>query len=167
MDHGWNLSKDRTRICRSGGLFLAGLAVMQFARVDRHDTRIDETETIEARTQMPTQIAGILHRACRDCHTEHTVWPWYSNVAPMLWLMVADVNAGREHMNLSKWGRYRLGEQLARLSAICEMVRKDKMPLWYYRPLHPSASLSGNDAAQLCAWADSQSTLLTRGAGEK
>jgi hypothetical protein len=47
----------------------------------------------------------------------------------MLWLMVADVNAGREHMNLSNWGRYRLGEQLARLSAISEMVRKDKMPL--------------------------------------
>jgi Haem-binding domain len=78
----------------------------------------------------------------------------------MLWLMVADVNAGREHMNFSKWGRYRLGEQIARPTAICEMVQKGKMHLWYYRPLHRSASLSGNDIAQLCAWTNSQSTQL-------
>jgi hypothetical protein len=78
----------------------------------------------------------------------------------MLWLMVADVNAGREHMNSSKWGRYRVGEQIARLTAICEMVQKGKMPLWYYRPLHRSASLSGSDIAQLCAWTNCQSTQL-------
>jgi hypothetical protein len=118
---------------------------------------------------MPAQIAAILHRACRDCHTDHTDWRWYSSVAPMLWLMVADVNAGREHISLSKWGRYRLGEQLARLGTICKMVRKDKMPLWYYRSLHPSASLSGNDVVQLCGWADSESPLLVLagGAGKK
>jgi Haem-binding domain len=150
-----------------GALSLAGLALMQFARIDRQDARIDESDTIEVRTRMPAQIAGILHRACRDCHTEQTVWPWYSNVAPMLWLMVADVNAGREHMNLSRWGRYRMGEQVARLNAICEMVRTDKMPLWYYRPLHPSALLSSNDVAQLCAWTDSQSIILVGGAGGK
>jgi hypothetical protein len=150
-----------------GGMSLAGLALMQFLRIDRQDTRIDETDKIEVETRIPAQIANILHRACRDCRTEQTVWPWYSNVAPMHWLMVADVNAGREHMNLSNWGRYRPGEQIARLTAICDMVRKGKMPLWYYRPLHPSASLSSNDVAQLCAWTDSQNTLLLGGAGGK
>lgn len=146
---------------------LAGFGLMQFVRVDHQNTRIDETDTIETRTQMPAQVAGILHRACRDCHTEQTVWPWYSNVAPMLWLMAADVNAGREHMNLSRWGRYRPGEQVARLNNICEMVRRHKMPLWYYRPLHSSASLSGDDVAQLCAWTDSLSAQLTGSAGEQ
>ena len=143
-----------------GALSLAGLALMQFVRVERQNARIDEADTIEVQTRMPAQIAGIVHRACRDCHTEQTVWPWYSNGTPMLWLMVADVSAGREHMNFSKWGRYRVGEQIARLTAICEMVQKGKMPLWYYRPLHRSASLSGNDIAQLCAWTNSQSTQL-------
>ena len=133
-----------------GALSLAGLALMQFARIDRQDARIDESDTIEVQTRMPAQIAGIVHRACRDCHTEQTVWPWYSNGTPMLWLMVADVNAGREHMNFSKCGRYRVGEQIAMLTSICEMVQKGKMPLWYYRPHHRSASLSGNDIAQLC-----------------
>ncbi len=138
---------------------------MQLARIDRRNPRLDPNETIEARTHMPAEIAGILHRACRDCHTEQTVWPWYSTVAPMHWLMVADVNAGREHMNLSRWGRYRLGEQVARLNGICEMVQKGEMPLWYYRPLHPSARLSGKDVSQLCAWANAQSTLLVGGGG--
>jgi hypothetical protein len=94
--------------------------------------------------------------ACRDCHTEQTVWPWYSRVAPMHWLTTADVYAGREHMNLSRWGRYRTGEQIAKLNAICDMVRKGKMPLWYYRPLNPSTSLSRDDVAELCAWTDAQ-----------
>jgi heme-binding protein len=148
------------------GLFaLAGFGLMQFVRVDRQNARIDETDTIETRTQMPVKVAAILHRACRDCHTEQTVWPWYSNVAPMLWLMAADVNTGRERMNLSRWGRYRPGEQVARLNNICEMVRRHKMPLWYYRPLHPSASLSGDDVAQLCAWTDSLSAQLTGSPG--
>ena len=147
-----------------GALSLAGLAAMQFARVDRRNFRVDETDTIEARMPVPAPVSAILHRACRDCHTDQTVWPWYSAVAPAHWLMTADVNTGREHMNLSRWGRYRLGEQVARLNGICDMVRSGKMPLWYYRPLHPSVSLSANDVAQLCAWTDSQSTQLVNGA---
>src|SRR5262249_38794214 len=111
-----------------GILSLAGLALMQLARIERHNARIDQSDTIEVRTRMPEQIAGILHRVCRDCHTEQTVWPWYSNFAPTLWLMAADVNAGRERMNLSRWGRYRVGEQIARLNGICEMVQKNKCP---------------------------------------
>ena len=82
-----------------GALALAGLAVMQFVRVECQNTTIDEAGTIEVQARMPAQIAGILHRDCRDFHTEQTVWPWYSNATPMIWLMVADVNAGREHMN--------------------------------------------------------------------
>jgi hypothetical protein len=83
----------------------------------------------------------------------------------MLWLMTADVNAGREHMNLSRWGRYRVGEQVARLSAMCKMLQQGKMPLSYYWPLHPSASLSASDVSQLCAWTASQITLLLSSGG--
>lgn len=150
-----------------GALSLTGLALIQFARIDRQNPRVNEAETIQVLTGMPPQIAGILYRACRDCHTEQTVWPWYSNFVPMHWLMVADVNAGREHVNFSRWGRYRIGEQIARLNGICEMVRSEKMPLWYYLPLHSSASLSAKDVAQLCAWTDSQSRLLVGDAGGK
>ena len=74
----------------------------------------------------------------------------------MHWLTTADLYAGREHMNLSRCGRYRTREQIAKLNAICDMVRKGKMPLWYYRPLNPPTSLSRDDVAELCAWTDAQ-----------
>lgn len=68
---------------------------MQFARVDRQNVRVDGTDIIQALTYMPPPVAGILHRACRDCHTEQTAWPWYSHVASMLCLTASNVNAGR------------------------------------------------------------------------
>lgn len=87
----------------------------------------------------------LFFRACRDCHSNETVWPWYSNVAPVSWLVTRDVNHGREHLNVSDWNRAEEhhGEEAA------EMVEKDYMPLWFYLPLHPEAQLSPEDKKRL------------------
>jgi mono/diheme cytochrome c family protein len=79
----------------------------------------------------------IFFRACKDCHSNETVWPWYSNVAPISWLVQHDVDEGREHFNVSEWGRKKNdGDEAA------ELVRRDEMPPWFYLPAHPEASLS-------------------------
>ncbi|MEE2703186.1 MAG: heme-binding domain-containing protein [Myxococcota bacterium] len=79
----------------------------------------------------------LFFRACRDCHSNETVWPWYSYVAPVSWLVSSDVNEGREHLNVSDWGRPdQHGDEAA------EMVREGDMPLWFYLPLHARARLS-------------------------
>ena len=79
----------------------------------------------------------LFFRACRDCHSNETVWPWYSYVAPVSWLVSSDVNEGREHLNVSDWGRTdQHGDEAA------EMVREGDMPLWFYLPLHARARLS-------------------------
>jgi hypothetical protein len=133
------------------------LALASLAKVDRRNMPVNPAESIEAQTQMPQSVAAIFHRACRDCHTELTNWPWYSNIAPFHWLMAADVYGAREHMNLSTWGRYTSEQQNERLIAICEMVAGDKMPLWYYKPLHyPDAWLSESNKKAVCDWAKSQ-----------
>jgi Haem-binding domain len=162
------VSNGRTRVCHSGPVRSGRIGIDAIRsggppersnRRDRHH-RDPDTNAREGRRNFAPCLPGLSHGTDRL-----TVWPWYSNVAPMLWLMAADVNTGREHMNLSRWGRYRPGEQVARLNNICAMVRRHKMPLWYYRPLHPSAALSGDDVAQLCAWTDSLSAQLTGSAG--
>ena len=79
----------------------------------------------------------LFFRACRDCHSNETVWPWYSYVAPVSWLVSSDVNEGREHLNVSDWDRPdQHGDEAA------EMVREGDMPLWFYLPLHARARLS-------------------------
>ena len=66
-------------------------------------------------------------RACFDCHSNQTVWPWYSHVAPVSWLVWSDVVRGRKELNFSEWDR---PQKEARESA--ESVKKDKMPPSYY-----------------------------------
>ncbi len=77
-------------------------------------------------------------RACYDCHSNETVWPWYSNVAPFSWLIQHDVDEGRQRLNFSEWNR---PQRDARSAA--REVEDGTMPRFYYVPLHPAAALSG------------------------
>jgi hypothetical protein len=87
---------------------------------------------------------ALFFRACRDCHSNETVWPWYSHIAPVSWLVQHDVDDGRSHFNVSDWGREEQhGDEAA------EMFRSEEMPLWFYLPLHADARLSDEDRARL------------------
>lgn len=76
-------------------------------------------------------------RACFDCHSNETVWPWYSNVAPVSWRLQNHVDEGREKLNFSEWGT---GEQ--KTDDMGELVRSGEMPPWDYLLTHPEARLS-------------------------
>jgi hypothetical protein len=145
-------------------LVIAGIVVAQFTGVTRRNPRVNPAQTIEAQTQMPKEVADILHRACRDCHTDQTQWYWYSRVAPFSWLTEADVWAGRSHMNLSRWGQFTPEQKDDRLHGMCELLRKGDMPLWYYKPMHyPSAWLSNEDVNTICAWTEAERKRLPAG----
>lgn len=79
-------------------------------------------------------------RACGDCHSNQTVWPWYSRIAPVSWLINRDVSEGRRKLNVSEWG-------LRKNDAddIIEVVQNGEMPPWFYLPLHPQARLSAEE----------------------
>lgn len=83
-------------------------------------------------------------RACFDCHSNQTKWPWYSRIAPVSWLVVKDVERGREHLNASEWQRE---QKDAREAA--EEVREGSMPLPIYLPAHPEARLDAVEKADL------------------
>lgn len=83
------------------------------------------------------QTRELFFRACKDCHSHETVWPWYGSIAPASWLLQRDVEEGREHFNVSRWGQ---GKQDADEAA--NMVRKGEMPPWFYLPAHPEARLT-------------------------
>jgi hypothetical protein len=76
-------------------------------------------------------------RACGDCHSNRTIWPWYSHIAPVSWLISNHVTEGREHFNISEWGRKK-----NRGNEAAEEVEKGAMPLKSYLLLHPKARLS-------------------------
>jgi len=100
----------------------------------------------------PLHIQSILKRACYDCHSHETVWPWYSQVAPASWLVAWDVKEGREELNFSIWNQYRGKKKDKKLKEIAEEVDEGEMPPWFYLPLHPEARLSSEDQQQLREW---------------
>jgi hypothetical protein len=131
---------------------LVGFAGIQVVRPDRTNPASDPNKALTKRLAVPADVKAILDRSCRNCHSNETVWPWYSNVAPISWNVIGHVNDGRGSMNFSDWpaGPEEAGELL---DAICDEVKKGQMPLPQYTWMHSEAKLTDADRKRLCAWA--------------
>lgn len=98
-------------------------------------------------------VREVLRRACYDCHSNETRWPWYSHVAPTSWLVTRDVHEARSELNFSEWDRYDPDEQQDLVDMAIEEIEDGEMPLWQYQLIHREATLSAEDLALLSAWA--------------
>ena len=115
---------------------------------------VEPGQTLEATMPVPPEVTTILGRACQDCHSNLTVWPWYSRVAPVSWFLAHHVNEGRRELNFSEWGRYAARRKDRKLKEVCEQVTKGEMPLFSYAIAHPQAALSDQDRRSVCLWTD-------------
>jgi len=132
---------------------VAAFVVIQAIRPAKTNPTVDESRTMQASAHMSAEVAAILDRACSDCHSSKTTWPWYSQIAPVSWYIVSDVNGGRKELSLSDWGSYEPRRKARKLQEICEQVEKGEMPMRSYVLIHPAAKLSDADRQLLCAWA--------------
>ncbi len=109
---------------KRGLIALAGLMiVIQFVPYGRDHT--NPPVVAEPAWDSPT-TRQLAVRACFDCHSNETVWPWYSNVAPLSWFIQSEVDEGREELNYSEWNRPQEGDESA------ETVREGSMPPTMY-----------------------------------
>ena len=134
----------------SGGVLVILGLLIQLYRPARTNPPTEQSRTLDARVAVPAETAAVLKRACRDCHSHDTRWPWYSNVAPVSWFVIDDVNHGRSHFNYSDWAKYPPDEAGRLLEKACELTRKGEMPLSIYVPMHPDARLSQADIDAVC-----------------
>lgn len=117
-------------------------------------------EAILRETQVDPETLALFERACQNCHSERTEWPWYSHVAPMSWLIARDVQQARSHMNLSRWQEYSTEERLGLLSEIGSAVRNREMPKQRYLLLHPEARLTDKERQQIYDWTRTERSRL-------
>jgi Haem-binding domain len=132
-------------------LFIA----MQLVRPAKTNPPVDPKMEIGAVLAVPPQVSSIFQRSCSDCHSNRTVWPWYSNVAPASWLVISDVNDGRHDLNLTNWGSYTQQKQARMLKAMCKEVTEGDMPEFQYTLIHRGAKLSQADVQTICLWTQS------------
>ena len=149
------------RVLRFGVFAVAALVLaIQLVRPARTNPPTDPSATLQAQMLIPGDVASVLERSCRDCHSNETRWPWYSNVAPVSWWVIDHVNHGRSHFNVSQWAKYKSEEQRTLLARSCELSRKGAMPLPSYLRMH-DAAMSAADIAALCAFTDSASRAFS------
>ena len=114
----------------------------------------------------PAEVAACLRNACYDCHSHETQWPLYARIAPASWLVVADVNEGRDHFNFSDWPTEpdRAAKKLDRIN---EVLDYREMPPKKYTALHPEARLTEAQRKAVMDWTDAAATKLRAATTEK
>lgn len=132
------------------------IGIQFFNRPDKTTTAEITPGHITKVMNVPSNVESILKRSCYDCHSDHTVWPWYSSVAPVSWLVADDVVKGRKKMNFSQWDKIPEAKKEARLNAICEEINAGEMPLQNYLYIHGDAKLSQADKDILCKWVETE-----------
>jgi Haem-binding domain len=136
----------RDGIKKAAFVFVAVLFLSQAIRIDRSNPPVRSDLTARP------GIKSLLQRACYNCHSNETDWPWYSGLAPASWLVGNDVQEGRRHLNFSEWGTYDSGTQSHKLRGIAEEVKGGGMPPWYYSLVHPDSHLNPSERDQILAW---------------
>lgn len=132
------------------------IILIQLYRPERFTTAEVTDNHITKKLNVPPDVEKILKRSCFDCHSNHTIWPWYSNIAPMSWLVADDVRKGRNKMNFSEWGKMSASKQQIRLDKICDEISEGEMPLKNYLLIHKDAELSQADKDLLCSWSQNE-----------
>jgi len=112
------------------------------------DLPVKDGDTIKA----STEVQAILERSCFDCHSSHTKFPWYSNVAPVSWFTKLHVKKAREKLNFSTWASYDDEKKLKYLEKLPKAI-KSKMPMPSYLIMHSEAKLSDKDKKAISDWA--------------
>ena len=136
---------------------LLGIAAViilpQFIMIDKSIPDVDPALDIIAVTQPTAEVAKILKRACYDCHSYESTYPWYSNIAPVSWWLKDQINEAREELNFSEWGSFTAKRQDHKLEEIAEEVEEGKMPLESYLDMHDEAILTDEERELIEHWA--------------
>ena len=137
------------RLKQAAVVFIIVFAAAQLVRPERANPAIDARRTIQARVGTGSGLVAVLDRACGDCHSNATVWPWYAQIAPLSWLMTYGVKEGRKAVNFSEWAAYSPEQRQMLLAASCHDATSGKMP-GPYTLLRPETRLSARDVETIC-----------------
>lgn len=143
---------------RTVQLFGVGLLVvliaLQFVPVPRNAGPAEGPSSLVAAQPVPAEVQAILRRACYDCHSNHTNYPWYAAVQPVGWWLNDHVTEGKGELNFSEFATYSTKRVVRKLRSTADEVRERHMPLKSYLLMHGEAKLTDADVTLLATWAE-------------
>jgi len=153
----------RRTLAASGVGLLVAMGVAAWASAAIPDEPADPSLALIARSAVPDHVTATLRRACFDCHSNETRWPWYSRLPVAGHLIARDVREGRAQLDWSLWESYNRFDRAELLDKACERARAGLMPPWPYRMVHPETQLSAKDVDELCEWSRREGARLLEG----
>lgn len=132
---------------------LVALVIIQFIRPERNVASAMSANDISTKYTVPDDVNKLLQKACNDCHSNNTVYPWYSNIQPVGWWLQNHVNEGKEELNFSEFATYKNKKAAHKLEEVVELVEEGEMPLESYTIVHKEAKLTNEEKATLVTWA--------------
>jgi len=146
---------------RSQLLLAASAVLIVIANAAVHPT-IERHKPLLPVSDAPPSVLATLQRACQDCHSQNTAWPWYSAIPPISWQIYSDVDHGRQFMDFSKWNTYSDAQKRGMLISMDTALQTRAMPPAKYLLLHPNARLSDADQQALQGWAKAAQQRLRK-----
>ena len=132
---------------------VALLVLIQFIRPARNQSSTASPNDITAKFAVPADVKQILDKACYDCHSNNTYYPWYSNIQPVGWWLQWHVNEGKHELNFNEFTSYPAKKQDHKMEEVMETVKKGEMPMDSYTWMHDEAKLTEQEKQTLINWA--------------
>ena len=134
-------------------LLLIAFVIAQFFGPEKNEGDLASVEPFLTETNPPEDVKLILKSACFDCHSNHTRYPWYSNITPVNYWLADHVRHGKGDFNVSEWEGATLKKRDHKFEELIEKVEKKEMPLESYTWAHADAKLTDDQIASVVAWA--------------
>ena len=141
-------------------ILLALVIIIQFIPANLPEVSQDNPNDLFANNVVPENIEKLIRTSCYDCHSNETVYPWYSYVSPVSFLISRDTKKGRRHLNFSEWEKLDSIEKSEALDEIAEEVEEGEMPMKIYPIMHSNAKLSDADRHAIEQWAQEMAEAL-------
>jgi uncharacterized membrane protein len=141
-------------------VLLIVVVIIQFIPNDKPEVVLTNENDLIYNNQLPEKIRVMLKESCYDCHSNETIYPWYSNVAPVSWLVIRDIKLGRDELNFSHWESQSKIDKAKNLDKIIDEVTDENMPMPIYTIMHAKAKLSDDERQLLAEWAESYAESL-------
>ena len=130
------------------------LVVLQAFKPEKNISN-DHSKNIATLYPVSKEVDAILVKACNDCHSNNTKYPWYAGVQPLAWWINDHIEDGQKHFNLDDFANYKLRKQYHKMEEVIEQVKEGEMPLESYSLIHGEAKLTQEERVVLTNWAQS------------
>ena len=136
-------------------VLLAALLILQLFHPKKNKSEGPQPNYIGNVYDVPDDVKAILSKACNDCHSNNTVYPWYSKVQPVDWWMNRHIVDGKKHLNFDEYSNKTAFSQFHKMEETIEMIKEGEMPLNSYTWIHKDAKLTAEEKAKVIDWAGS------------